>query len=224
MTRWLLVLTATAMGAALVLASWLAGDVGWGSIALEVGTGLLLVAVVFKLEERLREDTEESIESIRSDVDVVGAQVDELSRQVNADATEGFVAAVNGQLEGMFGWFATEPSIESLSPIVMKLRELNLPTATNLYPTDDCVLNVAADESWVRVKILPNGPNAKRLTKTHTVTWGNDDGFDVFVRRLGAEWAASGLYPGHEAFLQFNFPAALADTFRAQIEKKYNPS
>ena len=203
---------ATGAGALLVVLS-LAAGVGADAVALEVGAGLMLIAVVYWLEEGLRATINEQIER-------VDERIETLERAVADAAGEAFVKRIEEHHAELVEEFRERPSRESLEALVERLEALRVSPITNLYPTDECLLNVSYNErDQVVVKIMPNGQGSNRRNRQESTGWLRGESYETFVSNLGETWIRTGLYPGHEYFEQWSFADALATTYSEQLAK-----
>ena len=170
MTAAPLAVAATVVGALLVALS-VQGGVGLESAALEVGAGLLLAVVIYAIDESLRAALSREVERVDRRVDDVAQAVDELERTVHGEAAHDFARAADQAVDGMVSGFVAAPSVESLRPMVQELKRLSLSLATNLYPTEDCLLNVSVTEEQVKVRIKGNGDGSRRFRDVRDVVW-----------------------------------------------------
>jgi hypothetical protein len=212
------VMIATALGFWMIVAGFL-GGAGWESVVVEIGAGLLLVAIVYLLEENLRRAIEEQSEQIDRRIE----SLEQAERERRA-APATFTEAVDAGHNEMIRRFESEPAIETLAPIFERLKHLGIPVATNLYPHDETMFNVSwrPDQS-LAVKILPNGAGSKRRPRSASLTWTPDEDYDSFIHRLGESWLFTGLYPGHDTFHDVDFAGDLAVVLAEQLDRVVRP-
>ena len=198
-TEWL-VFALAAIGVIAVVAAAI-GGVGWNSVALEIGAGLVLSAFFVWIDRQLRRDVDEEFDRVEQDID----------RRINeAVGALGEVAKATTDRrrqadDDLFAAFEADPSPGTLWPIIQRVDGLRRPSVMQFRHGDYASFALRSrDEFSVLVGIGQSPTGARHPNyRNGQFVWTDDMTFDGFVDALYRSWTPTGMYPGDEEFTRF---------------------
>jgi hypothetical protein len=223
--RWTIGIALTALGAAMILAGWLADDKTYlSSLLLQIGSVALLVLPVLYFErvfearlERAEADSERRVSRVRDDLETVSRSVAELrsALQDRFAAAEAADRSAVAQARG-------HVSFENVRDAVMRAHQVKGISAHGL--------RVRIDSLWQRLKVTLDDAAPGELRLSVEDARGGPIGVDVAWRQgedvvdalasLAERWKATGEYPGDSALNAAQIVGDLLDSVELVLESR----
>lgn len=229
--RWWIAVLVTVLGVALLAYAFFAGGQDAGSVAVELGGSLALVALLLVVEKhverRLEARVEEAQAEVLAEVDRVSTEVRDLDARISSAAE----LAVSKQRDAdgqLFQQFLDEPNTKTLRALQQRCGQLGLSSTIELYPDDKYAMLLSFKPDgridvglWEIGRVAADRPARKNEMKVR-FNWPEDGSLSDFMMVLHQQLAAHGLYPGDDLFISYDLPGAIVEQYQLKLAKVFH--